>query len=926
MEENAIKDEEPPKTSKAWLLHTDKSLSRLHNVKKTFYRLGGGPKEREVDCQCNYRSKHSSSFVNMDPDPPKISQESQETASNIEMSVPELVRHQNDKKPKQRYTQARHRPKQKKIPYSAIVCCAEDTPEVPTQEKQQQGHPVKNFIAIKGQNVSPQLRQSSSSQSASQQIYKGACLLHLDPHLVEETQKATLEGLRKYSAYGQDDTDASALPKPPRGSPEVPGSPIDFSPPKDEHLLQDGSLEYEFYDYSDEEEDEDLKAVCQSGEMSSLSSTGSKSFVFQIPTADIEYGTDDEESFRNTPLNASSNDRALSADYVEKSGIFLDELAAKQKEETEELSEMFSEMFNDKVKVDNIDLRSVLSTPNTAQQATHREENTGLSVVNIGIDNVLEDQHLDGGVSEDMWVEEPYVPRTRNEVMERNLHLGLERFQSPKRRVQSAKTTRRKEEDGFVLKGKTFEFFDVRDLAVNRRLSEQRNAFSSAEPGNENICSGKANEVIGKPPRPKSAKKPKVQKRHSNVILNSREGLQEGNEPSKHDQKIPRRPLSRNPKKSSLRKSFSQGDVRCLSPEVIASVKKTVSFSDEVLEKPTQLLIQGKFQNKNLENPEIPNPEDPILDISKAEVPKPEIDAQEAKMPPDEEKTSSQNNKNSKLLNSFGVIIQNGLEVKEPVMEIPDTPPKERPSKGGPAKETNSNVIAQIKEVTRCSCHVEGCHCRDITRPTKAVMSQAKAAKEQGGNCTPHGKLLKQRPSRPSSAPIKREVPLSTQTVPTPPRSRITSAQHNRSGSEGSRRVRPVSAHIKRPSAKENRRVRERIHAPIPPDPRVKRKKENKKDQSEHKDMGFVWGPGEDDVAASEECEEVYAKFKEKGINISMQTVKRGLMAPARRASENCMASFSMSSSSGLLSRPETWLPEEYARVKIWDDVLKKGR
>lgn len=324
----------------------------------------------------------------------------------------------------------------------------------------------------------------------------------MDSQLVEETQKATLEGLRKYSAYGQDDTaDESLVPKPPRGSPEMPGSPIESSPPRHDQLFDNDSSEHEIYGYGDddeEEEDEELKCVSQLGKMSSLSSNGSKSFVFQIPTAEIDHGSDDEESFRTAPQNTSSNDRALSADYVEKSGVFLDELAVKQKQETKELSEMFSEMINDKLKVDNIDLRSVLSTPNTVQQTTYstpREESTGLNVVNIGIDNVLDNRQLEENYSECMWVEEPYVPRIRNDMMEQNQYLGLDRFQSPKRRVQSAKTTRRKEDDGFVLKGKTFELFDARDLAVSRRLSEQRSMSSSAGLGSENVCGTNTNEV-----------------------------------------------------------------------------------------------------------------------------------------------------------------------------------------------------------------------------------------------------------------------------------------------------------------------------------------------------------------------------------------------------------------------------------------------
>lgn len=61
------------------------------------------------------------------------------------MTVPELVKNQHDKKAKLRYRQ----PKKKKIPYSATVCPAQDTNEVPEEEQHQQGPPVKNFIASK---------------------------------------------------------------------------------------------------------------------------------------------------------------------------------------------------------------------------------------------------------------------------------------------------------------------------------------------------------------------------------------------------------------------------------------------------------------------------------------------------------------------------------------------------------------------------------------------------------------------------------------------------------------------------------------------------------------------------------------------------------------------------------------------------------
>lgn len=308
--------------------------------------------------------------------------------------------------------------------------------------------------------------------------------------------------MRKYSAYGQDDRDTSPVPNPPQGSPDLPGSPVDDSPNKDDQLLEDSSSD-DYYD--DNDEDEELKSLSTSelGKIPSLSSMGSRSLIFQIPTAEVEYASDDEESVQDTPNNASiSNDRVLSADYVEKSEVFLDELALKQEQETEELSEMFNEMMNDQLKVDDIDLRSVLSTPTTARRTTNpttQGENSGLSVVNISMDNTAEDPPPEGSAYEAIWVEEQYVPRFRSDCIERSICLGFDRFQSPKRRVQSAKTTRRQEEDGFVLKGRTFELLDAKDLAVSRRLSEhtsrESTAPSSDVQGHSNSCNRKTNEV-----------------------------------------------------------------------------------------------------------------------------------------------------------------------------------------------------------------------------------------------------------------------------------------------------------------------------------------------------------------------------------------------------------------------------------------------
>lgn len=219
------------------------------------------------------------------------------------------------------------------------------------------------------------------------------------------------------------------------------------------------------------------------------------------------------------------------------------------------------------------------------------------------------------------------------------------------------------------------------------------------------------------------------------------------------EQEAPHPPLLSNPRKSSIRKSLSQGDVRCLSPEVLASVKKTVSFSDEILDKPTRLLkpnekeltkeIDADQPNVNLPEAEVGKPETevdkPEVDLHgnkrETEESNPEVDQVCNRLDTNEDTLCSTGQKHD--IKSTGVVIQNGQESMEhfqsgqhkgqgPIRDKPMSP---------------TDVIAKVKEATRCSCHVEGCHCRDITRPTMAVLSQAKAAAKES-HSSPKQKLL----------------------------------------------------------------------------------------------------------------------------------------------------------------------------------------
>lgn len=122
--------------------------------------------------------------------------------------------------------------------------------------------------------------------------------------------------------------------------------------------------------------------------------------------------------------------------------------------------------------------------------------------------------------------------------------------------------------------------------------------------------------------------------------------------------------------------------------------------------------------------------------------------------------------------------------------------------------------------------------------------------------------------------------------------------------------------------------LKERPPPPLPPGSREQEKNTERKGNEKEDNNNLKKTPSsdkeEDDVVASEECREVYARLQERGIDVSMDTIKRGLMPPARKANDYSLAI--MGTSSGLLSRPENWLPEEHARIKIWNSVLKGSK
>lgn len=208
-------------------------------------------------------------------------------------------------------------------------------------------------------------------------------------------------------------------------------------------------------------------------------------------------------------------------------------------------------------------------------------------------------------------------------------------------------------------------------------------------------------------------------------------------------------------------------------------------------------------------------------------------------------------------------------------------------------------------------------------------------------------KLLKRRFTRPSSAPIKQSSGNGSELKlekPHSPRSkpRVVSAkvQRRRTGYEGGQiRPRPSSAHVGKLSSKDARRnhaaakvlkdgflFKEKPPPPLPAASREKQKRREERggsnQENNSKSLTLPLNK-EEELVASEECLEVFARLQGKGIEVSMDTIKRGLMAPARRAGEYQLTG--LSPGSNLLSRPENWLTEEHARVQIWENVLKNS-
>lgn len=289
-------------------------------------------------------------------------------------------------------------------------------------------------------------------------LHKG--LVYLDPQQEKQQRTSTLEGLRRYSSAFCDNEDStSVIPPPPRASPE-PTSPRTVSP--------------EIIEMADEcfsEDDDDV--INRSSETRSVSSAGSRSLVFAIPTA-VNEGTvsDDEES--QSDFKAGR----LSADYVAKSKLLLDELSEKNRTETAEISGMMLDMENAKEKINklrisprDLELECVSSEPG---HHTSGASTPSVHLINMHFEcPTVDETRQEDGSYETFWVEEPADYYISNALPHRNSRVYSARYMGQQTK-ESARVRKHQSEGSLLLKGKTMEFFNSEDLVARNHLRDTR--------------------------------------------------------------------------------------------------------------------------------------------------------------------------------------------------------------------------------------------------------------------------------------------------------------------------------------------------------------------------------------------------------------------------------------------------------------------
>ncbi|XP_071802582.1 uncharacterized protein [Asterias amurensis] len=74
-----------------------------------------------------------------------------------------------------------------------------------------------------------------------------------------------------------------------------------------------------------------------------------------------------------------------------------------------------------------------------------------------------------------------------------------------------------------------------------------------------------------------------------------------------------------------------------------------------------------------------------------------------------------------------------------------------------------------------------------------------------------------------------------------------------------------------------------------------------------------------------QEMETMHRKLLERGVNVSAQTLARGLLPPTQRGYDDCVADLPQKTSLGLLNQPEAWLGNLFRKYKLAERALVRA-
>ncbi|CAH1272205.1 Hypp4787 [Branchiostoma lanceolatum] len=71
------------------------------------------------------------------------------------------------------------------------------------------------------------------------------------------------------------------------------------------------------------------------------------------------------------------------------------------------------------------------------------------------------------------------------------------------------------------------------------------------------------------------------------------------------------------------------------------------------------------------------------------------------------------------------------------------------------------------------------------------------------------------------------------------------------------------------------------------------------------------------------ECKDIYDRLQEKGVVVSMDTIKKGLIPPEEKTFSECSSKLPTNTATSLLSSPEVWLSTEFKRLRLAEKAVE---